>query len=128
MITEIFVNTYDVRMTVEAAFTSISRGNINDTYIKILVTRIERVGVLNRLLTLFIDFGNKLSLLNARGYRDADMIPAFAVVINARSDAIEMITNPGLPIIRRAESATGVKEFDNSSGSNIPVMIKTIRV
>ena len=48
---------------------------------------IALIGVLNLVLTLLIKLGNKLSLLSAIGYLEADIIPAFAVVIKANNAA-----------------------------------------
>ena len=87
---------------------------------------IESIGVWNFLLILLIPLGNKLSLLNAKGYRDAAIIPAFAVVIKANREAIEIIINPEEPITIFAESATGVKEVLSLEGSNVPMTIISI--
>lgn len=108
--------------------TSISRGSRRERKIMIPVIIIARVGVLNLLLTFEIFLGSILSRLSAIGYREAAIIPAFAVVKNASREATVIIIYPGVPIVVFAESATGVNDFLNSSADKVPVITNVIKV
>ncbi len=107
------VKTYAINITTEATLTNVSNGKSNAQMINIPVITIDKTGVLNFLLIKLIFLGSRLSLLKANGYRDADIIPAFAVVIKANKAAIDIITNPGVPIIILDASASGVRELEN---------------
>ena len=101
--------------------TRISRSICRATIIKIPVTKIEITGVLKRFETLDIPLGIKLSRLRARGYREAAIIPAFAVVIKAINEAIVIAMYPGCPANFRAASEIGSIEFLKSEGFKIPL-------
>ena len=55
-------------------------------------------------------------------------MPAFAVVIKANSAAIEMMMNPGVPVMILAASAIGVSEPEKSFAGKTPTVTIRIRV
>ncbi len=82
----------------DAVFASISISRkIIAVTIKLDVRIIATSGVLNRSFTRAKKTGSRRSLLIAIGERDAASIPAFAVVTNAATAAIAIITNPNPP-------------------------------
>ena len=122
-ITEIRANINNKIFRVEAAFTkfSILVKNITET-IKALVKRIEIWGVLNRRLTFLKIFGRRLSLLMAKGKRDAAKIPALAVEKNAKRAATAITILPICPEKLLAPSESGVKELLSSKGLLTPTV------
>ena len=97
---------------VEATFTRLSRlRKVMADIMKREVSRIDTIGVLNRILTLAINEGKRLSLAMARGSREAANNPAFAVVIKASMAARESSSKPILPAYVEAPRDSGVRVF-----------------
>jgi len=78
-------NRYERIRTVEATLTRRSNFKNRKRAMKSPVMKMEMCGVLNRSLILPKHSGRRLSLDRASGYLDADIIPAFAVDMNARN-------------------------------------------
>lgn len=89
------------------------------------VRRIAADGVSNRSLTCSRRSGAKLSRLIAKGYREAERMPALAVLTSARTAASTTVSTPTSGSVVAATSATGVCEPTISSPGAAPTMTTT---
>jgi len=124
MITERHENRNVKIRTLEATF--IKRPNSMNrasTMNKPVITR-DTCGVLKRRLMSPRKAGTSLSLDKAMGYREADMMPAFAVDMNARMAAIPSRSTPVFPMNTDAPSEMGVNELSSLEASNTPEVTK----
>lgn len=111
MITLTAARIFAVRTTLEAAFTSCSSGNSRARPMKTPVSGTEARSVPLRLETYPVQRGRSLSRASARGYREAERIPALAVVRKASKAAIVTAMYPSRPAVIPAVSATGAAEL-----------------
>ena len=102
--------------------------NSKNTIAKIInpqVSRMLKVGVPKRLLSLDNVLGSKWSRLIAIGLRDAARIPPLAVVTNAANAASVSSTTPGVPRKTFAAVEMGASVADKTPLSKTPIVTKT---
>ena len=85
-------------------------------------------GVRNLAWTDFSNPGRRLSLLIAKGNREAERTPAFAIDIRANTAINARIIFPTGPKIFSADVATGVLSFIKASSGIVPMRTKTTRL
>ena len=111
---------------VEAVLTRSSTDNSPITRImNAAVMAIATCGVPNRALVLEKTSGMRPSLLMAMGERDAERMPALAVVAKAKNAAKPTMTRPAYPIVAAAPSAMGMSEPDRRWPSTVPTVTRT---
>ena len=92
---------------------------------KNMVTRIDTTGVLKRTLTFEKKEGMRLSFAIARGTRDDDRSPAFAVVRKAATAAARSRSEPTRPEKTPAPDESGVRDDEKTGASSSPTVTKT---
>src|SRR6056297_1976779 len=83
-------------------------------------------GVPSRALIAPSAGGTSLSRAMAKGYRDAERTPAFAVLTRARTAATTTATTPADPSVRSAASAIGVDDVASTSPGTTPTITATM--
>ena len=116
-----------ISIIVDATLTSfsISKRKITEI-IKNDVIRIDRMGVPVFGFTRWKNPGRRLSSAIARGVLEAAIIPAFAVVINAVTAAMDSNRYPINPVDFAAPSEIGMSDEENSLTVKIPAVLTNV--